>query len=213
MAAVNVGDSRVYVLRKDKKIEHITTDHGPFEAEWNLYQNLVGIRVGEVNEQEQKNIQEKIANMDNSEYKKYSEEQFESIIRTKMSEFEEIKSKSINTHSDTLKLKNLKKEIVEDMKVKFCINRKNLISQSLGSDDVKPNIVTFDVKTGDRIIIASDGVHDNLADQEIIRCVSESKTAEKAALDLVKMARERSLDKTCPRSKPDDTTAVIMEIR
>ncbi len=49
MMAVNVGDSRVYVLSKDGKLNHITTDDGPFDKSqyWNEYQRILWFfRVG-----------------------------------------------------------------------------------------------------------------------------------------------------------------------
>ena len=181
MMAVNVGDSRVYVLTNNNKLKHITTDDGPFDSAeyWNEYQKYYGFSGLEVNKEEQKKIQEKVANMSNDKIRKIKEKN--SIYSTK------------------------------EIKIKYAIDKLNMISQALGIDIVKPNIITFDINPGDKVIITSDGIHDNLSDKEIIECVSTSKTAEDAARVLVKTSRENSLDKTRFRCKPDDATAVVIE--
>jgi serine/threonine protein phosphatase PrpC len=181
MTAVNVGDSRVYVLTKDGKLKHITTDNGPFgnSKDWKNYQRRYGFSGLKVNKEEQKRIQEKVANINDDEIRKI------------------IKKNKIDT--------------AEELKIKYAIKRGNMLSQALGSHRVKPNMVTFDINPGDRVIITSDGVHDNLSDKEIFECVSTSETAEDAVRALVKTSRENSLDKTRSRCKQDDTTAVVIE--
>jgi serine/threonine protein phosphatase PrpC len=182
----NVGDSRVYVHTKYRRIKHITTDDGPFESKlengnklWDEYLKFSKFKDVKVDKIEQKLIQEKVSNMDENEIKK-------------------------------IKDKNTLDCSIEEIKIKFAIFHGNKISQSLGSDTVNPNIVNFKAYPGDRVIITSDGVHDVLSSQEIIDCVSECRTAEEAARALVRKAREKGLDKTSPRCKDDDTTAVVM---
>ena len=181
MMAVNVGDSRVYVLTKDGKLKHITTDDGPFGEPkyWNQYQKRYGFSGLEVNKKEQKKIQEKVASMNDDEVRK---------IIGKNGEYS-----------------------TREIKIKYAIRVRNLLSQAIGCNSVKPNIIIFDVNYGDMVIITSDGIHDNLLDKEIIECVSTSETAEDAARALVKASRENSLDQTRLRCKPDDTTAVVIE--
>jgi serine/threonine protein phosphatase PrpC len=181
MMAVNVGDSRVYVLTNDANIKHITTDDGPFgnSKAWNEYQDQHYFSGLIVDKEEQKKIQEKVANINNDEIRKIKEK--DCIYSPK------------------------------EIKIKYAIMKRNKISQLLGGNSVKPNIVTFDINPGDRVIITSDGIHDNLSDKEIIECVSTSKTAEYAAQVLVKTSRANSLDQTCSRCKQDDATAVVIE--
>ncbi len=170
MTAVNVGDSRVYVLTKDGHLKHITTDDSVL-ASFGHSKQVIG------------ELQKKVANLSNSEIRR----------------FKEMSPYTSNKY---------------DKMIKFAINSRNDITQSMGhKDGINPEIVTFEVNHGDKVIITSDGVHDNLSDQEIIDCIARGKTAEKAADILVKTARERSLDETCARAKLDDTTAVVMEIK
>ena len=180
MMAVNVGDSRVYVLSKDGKLNHITTDDGPFDKSqyWNEYQESYGFSGLEVSKEEQKEIQTKIANMNDNEFRK-------------IMEAEDITE--------------------EDLKIKYAIDYGYMLSQYLGIDSVKPNIVTFDINHDDMVIIVSDGIYNNLSAEEMIKCVLERETAKDATWALVKTSRENSLDKTRSRYKSDDATAVVIK--
>ncbi len=194
MMAVNVGDSRVYVLRKDGELEHITLDDGPFkgkffEVDWkrllSLYhvEDKVKDKVA-VDEKEQLRIQKKIAGMNDREYKKYSDDE-----------------------RFTEKIKNTT-DIIEDMKIKFAIHYGNYITQDLGSKDKPiPNIVPFKVNEGEKIIIASDGIYGMLSDPEMTDIIERSKTATEAALALINASRVAERD-----GHLDDTTAVVMEV-
>jgi serine/threonine protein phosphatase PrpC len=221
MMAVNVGDSRVYVLTTDGEIKHITRDDGPFESEqWYEYQVKYNILdVVDVNKQEQKEIQEKIANMSDNEIMEIKTRitNDQSSIKDMMNNYNLAESDEVQAKikEDINNILNDKK--LEDIKLEFAIQNGYAVTLSLGTGDVEPNdiesnVVTFPVNPGDRIIITSDGVHDNLSDQEIIDSISNSRTAEEAAQALVKTALEKSLDETRSRRKPgDDTTAVVVE--
>ncbi len=132
----------------------------------------------EVSKEEQKEIQTKIANMNDNEFRK-------------IMEAEDITE--------------------EDLKIKYAIDYGYVLSQYLGIDSVKPNIVTFDINHDDRVIIISDGIYDNLSAKEMIKCVLERETAKDATWALVKTSRENSLDKTRSRYKSDDATAVVIK--
>lgn len=92
--------------------------------------------------------------------------------------------------------------------------RRNIISSCLGSRDGLPYIAVtdIDVTNKDRLIVTSDGVHDNLTTNEIACIVRDSNTADIITRELVYKALERSRDKSHLRAKPDDITAVALII-
>lgn len=87
---------------------------------------------------------------------------------------------------------------------------RNLITQSLGQKGgaPKPHISAVLLQGGEKIILTSDGVHDNLSHREIEQIASGQQDA---AGELVKRAKARSLDGRHVRSKPDDISAVVVE--
>ncbi len=89
--------------------------------------------------------------------------------------------------------------------------RRNLIFNSLGTSDVTPSVEIVEIRPGDRLLLTSDGVHDNLTDHELRLLLAEASTPEGAARTLLDAARERSRE-THFREKKDDMTAVVIEI-
>lgn len=81
---------------------------------------------------------------------------------------------------------------------------RNLITKVISARFQPPKINLYPIKKGDLILICSDGVHDNLTNQEIEK---ELPNPEK----LVKKAYQVS-QQTTIRSKPDDITAIVIEI-
>lgn len=75
-----------------------------------------------------------------------------------------------------------------------------------------PQVQTHDAKPGDMVIAVSDGVSDNLTDDEIGETLAQAGDAESASKLLRVRASMRSKDNSHPRSKPDDITAVVMTI-
>jgi serine/threonine protein phosphatase PrpC len=230
MMAVNVGDSRVYVLRKngqpELELDCITTDDGAFESDY-AYTNQVQIDeyrqiinyvftpklYQELNsdildKRDQKAIQDRIAKMSDDEFSNFQTKikEEEALWRQWWQEQSSDKKNELKGQLDAI----ASRKSLEDLKIEFAIRCRHIISNSLGIGEVKPDIVTFKVNHGDMVIITSDGVHDNLSDEEMIKCVLTSKNAEEAAQALVKIAREKSLDKNCARHKKDDTTAVVI---
>lgn len=88
---------------------------------------------------------------------------------------------------------------------------RNMISQMLGDKDAtpKPHIYQIALQSGDKIILTSDGVHDNLSHGEIERI---AKGQQDVAEELVKHSKIRSADNGHIRHKPDDISAVVVEI-
>lgn len=89
--------------------------------------------------------------------------------------------------------------------------RRNILTQALGVEFIEPHIFRQEAEPGDRIIITSDGIHDNLTSQEIAQLVSADKKSIFLVQDLIRAAEQRSKENTV-RSKPDDMTALIIKI-
>ena len=93
-------------------------------------------------------------------------------------------------------------------------NKRNGITQSLGHRVHKknpiPTIHTTQavVTPGDRILLCSDGIHDNLTDSEI-EAILRQKARTTAARRLVQKAIDRS-HQECLRAKKDDISAIVI---
>jgi len=83
------------------------------------------------------------------------------------------------------------------------------INQPLGEGTVDPRIVVVATQPGDRIILRTDGIHDNLTSGEIAVFLGGT-DAEGAAAALIAGARERSVSKHF-RAKPDDMSVVVID--
>ncbi|MBW6441447.1 serine/threonine-protein phosphatase [Patescibacteria group bacterium] len=86
--------------------------------------------------------------------------------------------------------------------------RANKISNALGTVGAYPNIFAMKINKGDKIIITSDGVHDNLTKREISDILHKNKRPGRIAISLVNGA----LRTTGRRRKNDDITAVVFEV-
>ncbi|MBV8695026.1 MAG: serine/threonine-protein phosphatase [Chloroflexi bacterium] len=89
------------------------------------------------------------------------------------------------------------------------------ITQALGGP-FPPTIHTGEIAItpGDRILLCTDGIHDNLTDKEICCTLSSSPRVSAARL-LVERSLQRSRQErdTSLRAKPDDMTAVVLTCR
>lgn len=96
---------------------------------------------------------------------------------------------------------------------KTSLQDRNVITQALGSSiATRPSIQTVNLALGDRVIIVSDGVSDNLTESEILKILKAEKISQSAATRLVNEALTRSRDEKHARSKPDDMTAIVVAI-
>lgn len=87
--------------------------------------------------------------------------------------------------------------------------QRNIITQSLGSgEELDVHLHSEKLKMGDKLILTSDGVYDNLTTSEITEVVAHGG---KIADNLVEAAKKRSTEKH-PRSKADDISAVVVEV-
>lgn len=93
---------------------------------------------------------------------------------------------------------------------KMLFENRNVVAQAMPRVAHYSSLKT-EIKTGDRIVITSDGIHDNLTHTEIQGILTGSGSDEDLAKKLVQMAIERSQDETM-RSKKDDMTAVVVSL-
>ena len=88
---------------------------------------------------------------------------------------------------------------------------RHVVTQALGKEDgIRPQVYDVALADGDRVLITSDGIHDNLTTREITHVLSQSGSTAETARHLVQAARDRSKDERHPRAKPDDMSAVIV---
>ena len=94
----------------------------------------------------------------------------------------------------------------------WAFSYRNIISAELGSSDTRPTIREHPLEPGDVIIVVSDGVHDNLAHQEIEEVLAEwaGGSPQALATTLVARAHGRSQDRTHVRSKDDDVSCAVL---
>jgi serine/threonine protein phosphatase PrpC len=92
--------------------------------------------------------------------------------------------------------------------------RRHILTSCLGRTDIEPVITVndFEVRPGDKLVITSDGIHDNLTNSEIEKILSDNDSADLSTRALVQAARQRSNDRTHVRAKPDDMTAVALTL-
>ena len=89
---------------------------------------------------------------------------------------------------------------------------RDVIAQALGHANISPRIHVVDVRAGDKLIVTSDGIHDNLTDTEISKLLAQSPNNQKAVENLTETSRTRSRDTSHIRAKPDDMSALIAEV-
>ncbi len=80
---------------------------------------------------------------------------------------------------------------------------KNMIFNALGTGGVTAeNVFSVKVEAGQKLMITSDGIHDNLTDAQLEQLLAEGKTME----DITRLASESG-------RKPDDVTGTLIEIK
>lgn len=90
---------------------------------------------------------------------------------------------------------------------------RNGISKFFGFENsTEPDFYTVDLKAGDRLLLCTDGVHDNLTDQEISAVLSKNNDPNSIVDILIDKSIKRSHDHSI-RSKSDDTTAIVIDFK
>lgn len=100
-------------------------------------------------------------------------------------------------------------ELTEDEMIMF--KQRNQIFQAIGFESViKPRIHTIDLLPLDRIFVCSDGVSDNLTDNQLQTLLNENKNPSTAIQKIIDSCLVISR-KDSFRSKPDDMTGLILD--
>lgn len=108
------------------------------------------------------------------------------------------------------KLSNVKDESELEGIEKFAFKHRNVIRGALGQvEPLKVDIVNFEIEPRDKILLTTDGIHDNLTNYEIESILSRHETSEAATKELLEKAKERSTEGVL-RSKKDDMSAVAI---
>ncbi len=104
--------------------------------------------------------------------------------------------------------------------IAFDVKRRNIVSSALGGKTERPNFVDItvvkDIKPGDKFFLTSDGIHDNLTNDEMREAIESVDNPDFAIKSLISAAYERSLEPRKDggnfRAKPDDMTAVFVGV-
>ena len=200
----SVGDSPVFIRRKNGTIEKITVDD-----------NALSYFVNEIFPNEKKSDAEKL---------KIFIDQTEGIAQARGKK--DLKEKDVvdyynllnNIGAEEIKRQKLGGKLDERLEIVHNM-LENTITQGLGKRaKIEPNVRVIDIEEGDVILAASDGLTDNLLDEEIgeefykkgfLSKLIKRRDSLKNTIDRLK---ERT--KTRPsKPKPDDITLVVMEIK
>jgi serine/threonine protein phosphatase PrpC len=90
--------------------------------------------------------------------------------------------------------------------------QRNIITQHIGKEQIDPNMHAVDLQPGDKLLLTSDGVSDNLTDKEIATIIGESRDGEAAVRELIEVSKARSRNTLHPRHKADDMSAVVVDV-
>jgi PPM family protein phosphatase len=93
--------------------------------------------------------------------------------------------------------------------------RRNEITQALGEENPVPNIYSVDFRNNDTILLSSDGIHDNLTDNEIRDILTGEPDSKRAAQKLLDASISRSKEIKSDeniRPKKDDMTALVIKL-
>ncbi len=82
---------------------------------------------------------------------------------------------------------------------------RNVVTQTLGLGEPNPSAVEVSLKSGDRILLCSDGLNDELTDEEIAEVLGQSSSPELAARHLV--------DSALDHGGRDNVSVIVLEYR
>jgi hypothetical protein len=102
-----------------------------------------------------------------------------------------------------------------DDRQKRSFYQRGLITQAIGGrGEPKVHVGEVEVVPGDRVLLCSDGIHDNLTEREIVALLRKGGRRGNSGDVLVHEARKRSQRGALAtlRSKPDDMSAIVVEV-
>lgn len=118
-----------------------------------------------------------------------------------------------DTHALQQRLNDVVKEDEMDPLERGMFYFRNAVRHEIGDESFNPVVSSRFLEPSDVILITSDGIHDNLTSKEIATILAKTSNVHESAEALIKAARERSRDEGHLRAKPDDMTAMIVEIQ
>jgi protein phosphatase len=127
---------------------------------------------------------------------------------------EDAKREEINKNLDTITTKEEYEAL--DPLTQIAFKRRNIITHNL-EDGLEitdqRRIGVIELKPGDKILICTDGIHDNLTNKEIEKALDAQKTPQELSSWIVRAANERSQEdgEKNIRAKDDDMTAIVVE--
>jgi protein phosphatase len=96
--------------------------------------------------------------------------------------------------------------------LKFYFDHRNYIHQAIGKIPINPHLYTIELLPGDKLLLLTDGITDNLTDQEIENPLLDSPTAKTALSVLFTQSVSRSREPFGLRPKFDDMSAIIIDL-
>ncbi len=92
--------------------------------------------------------------------------------------------------------------------------RRNIITKSIGYGEIEDELPVsyLDLQPGDRVVLVSDGVSDQLLEERMARIVDRNSSDTDAERVLQQAAMDMSLDGKDPRAKEDDISALVHTI-
>ena len=92
-------------------------------------------------------------------------------------------------------------------------DRRGYIINSIGKGKASVKVVLETVEKNDLYLLLTDGVTDNLTGEEIEKIIVENKLSLKGLMsELIEKTKKISVGQRF-RSKPDDITAIILEVK
>jgi PPM family protein phosphatase len=98
---------------------------------------------------------------------------------------------------------------------RFAFTHRNVISHALdGSAHADARFYAFRLVPGDRLLVDSDGIHDNLSRADLEELAGRIEGAQQAAAAVAAAAwkRSRQASDLAPRAKPDDMSVIVIDV-
>ena len=90
-------------------------------------------------------------------------------------------------------------------------DRRNELAKAIGYGSMDPSVFVLNVQKGDRILMCTDGVSDNLTLSELQELMAEPNPAHLTTEHIADKSLARSRDRSNPRHKQDDITAIVID--
>jgi protein phosphatase len=111
--------------------------------------------------------------------------------------------------SEAIRIDQAMRDDELDERERGYFDKRNGITQALGSSRLNIHFAQTDIRPGDRILLCTDGIHDNLRDVEIADLLKHGARTTAARL-LVESAIKRSHEDGMIRAKADDMSAIVV---